>query len=145
MVHQKVLFCFLMHFCENIVPLQKKTMLNIEELTEWAITLKGATEEYKESWDAHLVKVSGKMFMLFYADSDGNITLSLKCDPEWAIELRDSHSSIIAGYHLSKKHWNTISLQDELPSGLLKKMIIHSYEMVAKGLTKRQKEELESI
>ena len=120
-------------------------MINIEQLTENALKLNGVTEEYKEKWDAHLVKVAGKMFMLFYTDNDGDVNLSLKCDPDWAIELRDTHSSITAGYHLSKKHWNTISLKEELPEGLMTKMINHSYEMVVKGLTKSQKLELASV
>lgn len=69
-------------------------------------------------------------------------SVNLKCDPDRAIELRESYGDIIAGYHMSKKHWNTISLEGELDDDFLRGLVDHSYDLVVSKLTKKLKEEL---
>lgn len=86
-------------------------------------------------------KVGGKMFAL-YSDDDDGLRLNLKCAPERAVELRGEHESIIPGYHMNKKHWNTLILDGSLPAGLVKELIRHSYELVIASLPKKTREAL---
>ena len=69
-------------------------------------------------------------------------TVNLKCDPEKAIELRAQYSEIIEGYHMSKKHWNTITIEGNIPNKLIIELIKHSYDLVVKSLTKKLQKEL---
>ena len=69
-------------------------------------------------------------------------TVNLKCDPERAIELREEFSDIIAGFHMSKVHWNTITIEGELPSKFIKELVDHSYDLVVKGMTKKMQRKL---
>ena len=88
-----------------------------------------------------LQKVGGKMFALFKED-DGELRLNLKCDPDRAIELREQYESIIPGYHMNKKHWNTLILDASLDPALVKELIHHSYDLVFASLTKKVRESL---
>ncbi len=103
---------------------------------------KAGTEECLP-FDEHTLvfKVMGKMFALTSLNSE-SFTVNLKCDPDKAVELREVHPQIIPGFHMNKKHWNTVSFEDGLLFSMLKELIDHSYEMVVKGLTKKQKETL---
>lgn len=84
-------------------------------------------------------KVFGKMFALL--DLSGKNTINLKCDPQYAEELREQYSSIIPGYHMNKKHWNTINYNNvEIKDDLIKHLVIHSYKLVVAALPKKQKE-----
>lgn len=74
--------------------------------------------------------------------NDFPYTANLKCDPERAVLLREQHSSITPGYHMNKKHWNTIVLESELDDRLIREMIDHSYDLVASALTKKEKDNL---
>ena len=78
-------------------------------------------------------KVGGKIFALHSPMADP-IRLNLKCDPDRAVELREQHESIIPGYHMNKKHWNTLILDGSLPAGLVKDLILHSYDLVFTSL-----------
>ncbi len=81
-------------------------------------------------------KVLGKMFAtLGFEDEVGRV--NLKCDPERALELRDEHEAILPGYHMNKKHWNTLVLDDSLPGDLVRELIDHSYDLVVKGMPKK--------
>ncbi|MGJ8643447.1 MAG: MmcQ/YjbR family DNA-binding protein [Luteolibacter sp.] len=86
-------------------------------------------------------KVGGKMFAL-YTDDDDGLRMNLKCDPDRATELREQHESIIPGYHMNKKHWNTLILDGSLEAGLVKELIQHSYDLVFASLTKKIRESL---
>ncbi|MFK7850493.1 MAG: MmcQ/YjbR family DNA-binding protein [Akkermansiaceae bacterium] len=86
-------------------------------------------------------KVGGKMFAL-YSDDDDGLRLNLKCDPDRAIELREKHESITPGYHMNKKHWNTLILDGSLPADLVKELIQHSYDLVFTSLSKKAREAL---
>ena len=90
----------------------------------------------------HLVhKVGGKVFAI-HSPMEDPIRLNLKCDPERAVELRKEHESIIPGYHMNKKHWNTLALDGSLPAGLVKELIRHSYDLVFASLPKKTREAL---
>jgi len=82
-----------------------------------------------------------KMFALVPLNSEIP-SANLKADPEWSIELREHHHQITGGFHMSKKHWNTVLLEDELEEALIIKMIDHSYDLIVSKLTKKQREEL---
>jgi len=86
-------------------------------------------------------KIGGKMFALYSCDDDG-LRANLKCDPDRAVELREEHESIIPGYHMNKKHWNTLILDGSLPAGLVKELIRHSSDLVFASLPKKTREAL---
>lgn len=73
--------------------------------------------------------VKQKMFALYASGEDGD-SMNLKCWPDWSVELREKHPSIIPGYHMNKKHWNTLFLDASLPRPLVKRLIDHSYDLV---------------
>ena len=85
--------------------------------------------------DTLVYKVGGKMFALTSPD-DFPSAVSLKCDPERALELRDTYRAITPGYHLNKRHWNTLILDDSVPAKLVRELVDHSYHLVVAGLPK---------
>ena len=78
-------------------------------------------------------------------DVDTFESVNLKCDPERAVELREQYDAVQPGYHMNKKHWNTVIMDGSVPDKLLKEWVDHSYDLVAAGLTKAQKTALESL
>ncbi|MFW2386125.1 MAG: MmcQ/YjbR family DNA-binding protein [Akkermansiaceae bacterium] len=101
------------------------------------------TEETPFGPDVLVYKVGGKMFAtLGFEDEIGN--MNLKCDPDRAVELREEHTAIIPGYHMNKKHWNTLILDGSLFASLVAELIDHSYDLVISGMTKKQRAALES-
>jgi len=114
--------------------------MNIEEFREYCLRKKGVTEDFPFDEDTLVFKVIGKMFAL--TGLAGDFRINLKCDPDKAIELREKHHYIIPGYHMSKKHWNTIIVNDCGDTELLKHWIDESFDLVVSGLTRKQKEEL---
>ncbi len=114
--------------------------MNIEDVTNYCLSLDGAEGSFPFGETALVIKVGGKIFaILNLADSP---SVSLKCDPEWAIELRETNPAIIPGYHLSKKHWNTVILDGSLPNALIISMISHSYDLVFKSLPEKIKKQI---
>jgi predicted DNA-binding protein (MmcQ/YjbR family) len=106
---------------------------------------KGTTEEFPFDADTLVFKVLGKMFALVGLEKweAGQKSINLKCDPEYAEELRAEYEAIKPGYHMSKKHWNTIDLtMDEISLKFLFELIDHSHEMVVKGMTKKMRDSL---
>ena len=100
------------------------------------------SEETPFGPDVLVYKVLGKMFAtLGFEDEVGR--MNLKCDPDRALELRDEYEAIIPGYHMNKKHWNTLILDGSLPPKLAGELIDHSYDLVVKGMPKKLREELE--
>lgn len=71
--------------------------------------------------------------------------VNLKCDPDWAVELREEYSDVLPGFHMNKKHWNTVNFEGDLPDKFLRALIDHSYDLVVKGLRKKDKEILENL
>ncbi len=118
--------------------------MNIEEFRNYCIAKKGVTEDFPFDEKTLVFKVMGKMFALSGLE---NIpaSVNLKCDPEKAIELRETYDgAIIPGFHMSKKHWNTLIIE-QLPSNLILQLIDHSYDLVVSKLTKKLKLELATL
>ena len=114
--------------------------MDIESFREHCIVKKGVTEEFPFDNQTLVFKVMGKVFAL--TDVDLFTSVNLKCDPERAVELRERYDGIQPGYHMNKKHWNTVLMDGTIPDVLTKELIDHSYELVVKGLPKKLKEEL---
>ncbi|WP_420321438.1 MmcQ/YjbR family DNA-binding protein [Flagellimonas sp.] len=118
--------------------------MNVEELRAICLNKKGVTEEFPFDEHTLVFKVMGKMFALIPLERIPP-QCNLKCDPERAIELREAHDGVITpGYHMSKKHWNTLFLE-HLPPDLIHDLVNHSYNLVVAGLTKKLKNELDAL
>jgi predicted DNA-binding protein (MmcQ/YjbR family) len=117
--------------------------MNIEELREYCLSKKGVAESFPFDESTLVFKLMDKMFALTSLDEDFRI--NLKCDPEEAIRLRQEHSCVIPGYHMSKKHWNTIIVDGSVPVNQFKKWIDDSYNLVFASLSRKKKEELEQL
>lgn len=117
--------------------------MNIEDLRNYCISKKGVTESFPFDEVTLVFKVMNKMYAL--TNLDGDLTINLKCDPERAILLREQYSVVIPGYHMNKKHWNTIIVDGTINNNLLKEWIDHSYNLVVDSLTRKQKEELRNL
>ena len=118
--------------------------MNIEEFREICLAKKGVTEEFPFDEHTLVFKVMGKMFALCALERLPP-QVNLKCDPEYAQELRETHDGvIIPGYHMSKVHWNTLFLE-QLPPKLIVHLTNHSYDLVVSKLTKKLKAELASL
>lgn len=113
--------------------------MNISDFREYCLAKKGVTESFPFDNKTLVFKV-GKMFAL--ADIELFASLNLKCDPERAIDLRETYQGVHPGYHMNKTHWNTVSLGKDVPQKLILELIDHSYELVVNSLTKKQKDEL---
>lgn len=119
--------------------------MDIEQIREYCLNKKGTTEDFPFDQDTLVFKVLGKMFALASLKwwERGEAAINLKADPEYSEELRAQYNSIRPGYHMSKKHWNTLYLHEgELKPKLIKDLIDHSYNMVVKGMTKKMRETL---
>lgn len=117
--------------------------MNLADAIDHCLAKKGVEETTPFGPDALVYKVLGKMFAL----TDPDVVparMNLKCDPDRALELRDEYEAIIPGYHMNKKHWNTVTLDETLSSDLVLELIDHSYELVVKGLKKSDREKLDS-
>jgi predicted DNA-binding protein (MmcQ/YjbR family) len=90
----------------------------------------GAVERHPFDPSFPVYFVNKKMFALYSSGEDGD-SLNLKCWPDWSVELRQQYASIQPGYHMNKKHWNTLSLDASLPRPLVKRLIDHSYDLVS--------------
>jgi predicted DNA-binding protein (MmcQ/YjbR family) len=117
--------------------------MNIEEIREYCLAKSGVTESLPFNDTALVFKVAGKMFALLDLSEDRR-GITLKCDPELAIELREEHIEVTPAWHFNKQHWNGISLEGTIGDDLVKEWIDHSYEMVVNGLKKADREALES-
>ncbi|MFI5186319.1 MAG: MmcQ/YjbR family DNA-binding protein [Chitinophagales bacterium] len=105
--------------------------MNIETLREYCLSKPGVEETLPFGPDTLVYKVGGKVFLLT-GIGEGQLSFNVKCDPELAIELREQHSCVLPGYHMNKKHWNTILVDGSVPVKQLKNWIDHSYELVVK-------------
>ena len=115
--------------------------MNIETIREYCLSKKGATESFPFGDDALVFKVMDRMFAL--VNLNCSLSINLKCDPEQAIVLRETYSSVLPGYHMNKKYWNTIQLDGSLPEKLIREWITESYLLVVAGLTNKLRKELE--
>jgi len=118
--------------------------MNIEELREYCLSLKGTTEHFPFDDVTLVMKVQDKMFALIPLDNP-ETQISLKCDPERAIALREEYSAIVPAWHFNKKHWNTVIIDHSISQEFLCELIRHSYDLVVAKLPKNLKEELEKM
>ena len=115
--------------------------MNIEEVREYCLSKPAVTESLPFNDTALVFKVAGKMFALLDLSEDSR-GISLKCDPERAIELREQHPEVTPAYHFNKVHWNGLDLRGTIRFDQLKEWIDHSYDIVVKSLPKSKREAL---
>jgi predicted DNA-binding protein (MmcQ/YjbR family) len=111
-----------------------------DELSAYCLGLNGACVErpFPRSPGVSTFKVGGKIFAISSLD-DSPLTVSLKCEPELAVQLREAHAAIAPGYHLNKRHWNTVTLDGSLPERMVRDLIEDSYDLVVAGLSRRER------
>ena len=121
--------------------------MNLENYYEYCLSKKAVTEHFPFDEDTLVFKVGGKMFALANLSGfeNGNPSINLKCDPNRAQELRAEFNDIQPGYHMSKVHWNTINLNQNVSDKMIFELINHSYELVFKSLNKKLKSEIENL
>jgi predicted DNA-binding protein (MmcQ/YjbR family) len=117
--------------------------MDIEEVRLYCLEKKSVTEGFPFGDDPLVFKVGGKMFALL--NLVGELRLNLKCDPERAIDLRERYQEVIPGYHMSKKHWNTIKMGTGISSSLIKEWIDHSYDLILMSLPLKTRKEIEQL
>ncbi|WXR61913.1 MmcQ/YjbR family DNA-binding protein [Peptostreptococcaceae bacterium AGR-M142] len=115
--------------------------MKIEEAIKYCLNKKGAKETYPFDEETLVFKVGNKMFGLVY-DRNDEIGLNLKCDVDLSLALRHQYEGIIPGYHMNKKHWNTIIFDKDVPDEEIIRLINISYELVFKSLTKKVQKEI---
>lgn len=109
--------------------------MNIEDVRDYSLSLPMATEDFPFDDVTLVFRVMGKIFVLLSLDASG--FFAVKCDPDYAIELRERHSEIQPAFHMNKRHWNQIDLTGSLPDDLIRSLISHSYDQVVKKLPRR--------
>lgn len=105
--------------------------MNVEEIRDYAIAKPDAEEGFPFGESTLVFKVKGKIFLLLSLEAEP-LQFNAKCDPERAMELREQYEAVLPGYHMNKKHWNTIIVDGTLSNKQLRELIDHSYELVAK-------------
>lgn len=118
-------------------------MNNIEDFRDFCLSFKGVTEKFPFDETTLVFYVMNKMFCL--VDINEFEYCNLKCDPDEALELRAQYEGIKPGYHMSKKHWNSVYFKNDVPNDLLKQLVVNSYNLVIKGLTKKDREFLKDL
>ena len=112
--------------------------MNIEELRDYCLNKKSVKESFPFGEEVLVFKVENKIFLLVSL-SDSPLQFNVKCEPEKAIELREHFNCVHPGYHMNKKHWNTIIADGSVSDTTLKEWIDHSYEMILQSLPKRER------
>ncbi|RXJ54139.1 MmcQ/YjbR family DNA-binding protein [Candidatus Marinarcus aquaticus] len=115
--------------------------MNLEQIETIFMAKQGATKDFPFGDDTMVFKVMDKMFGLISLKKNP-LNINLKCDPNDAIAYRDIYECVNPGYHMNKKHWNTITLDGTIKEEILKDMVNESYDLIVSKLTKKQKEEL---
>jgi len=116
-------------------------MMNPVGLREYCLSLSGAEETFPFGPETSVFKVAGKMFALSQLAAD-SLRVSLKCEPDLAEALREAHASVIPGYHLNKRHWNTVILDGSMPDADIRQMIDDSYDLVVSKLPQSRRRAL---
>ncbi len=113
--------------------------MDVETARQYLLGKPEALEDYPFGPDVAVMKVRGKMFATL-STFEGEGRMNLKCDPDQALALRDIFAAVQPGYHMNKKHWNTVCLDGSIPQGELERMIDHSYSLVLIGLPKAERD-----
>jgi predicted DNA-binding protein (MmcQ/YjbR family) len=111
------------------------------DLRSHCLALPGAVEDFPFHPDVSVFKVAGKMFALSFLGRRP-LQVSVKCEPELALQFRASYEAVVPGWHLNKRHWNTVTLGGDVPDRLVRDMIEDSYDLVVDGLPRRERERL---
>ncbi|MEH6408733.1 MAG: MmcQ/YjbR family DNA-binding protein [Leeuwenhoekiella sp.] len=122
--------------------------MNIEQYREYCIAKPGTTEEFPFDKDTLVFKIMGKMYALASLSvwESGDARINLKCDPDKSLRLREKYpDTILPGYHMSKIHWNTVHVNQDLSPRKIKELIDHSYDLIVQSLTKKLKEQLAQL
>ena len=109
------------------------------ELRGWCLEHAGAVEEFPFGPETSVFKVGGRIFAIGALDREP-LSVSVKCEPDLAVELRHTYPAIRPGYHLNKRHWNTIALDGTLPDQLVRDLVEDSYDSIVSALPKRLRE-----
>jgi predicted DNA-binding protein (MmcQ/YjbR family) len=112
-----------------------------QELRELCLGFHGSSETFPFGWQWSVFKVAGKMFALARLDADP-LSVSIKCEPLLAEQLRAAHPAVMAGYHLNKRHWNTVLIDGSLPDEMIADMIEDSYDLVVSQLSSARRRAL---
>ncbi|MEZ4918388.1 MAG: MmcQ/YjbR family DNA-binding protein [Saprospiraceae bacterium] len=119
--------------------------MDIEAFRSYCLSKKGSSEDFPFDEVTLCLRVMGKIFAITGLDAE-EFKVNLKCDPDYALELREQYESIVPGWHMNKHHWNTVLFEgDDLDDALLRSLIDQSYELVAKSLPKKLRVELEGM
>lgn len=110
-------------------------------LRDHCLATSGVTEEYPFGPGVLVMKVGGKIFAII-AEDDDPLTVSLKCEPEIAVVLRAAHDAVRPGYHLNKRHWNTVTLDGSIGDDQIREWVDDSYDLVVDGLPRRLREQI---
>jgi len=113
--------------------------MDVDVVRDYLLGKPEALEDFPFGPDVAVMKVRGKMFATLGEES-GEGRMNLKCDPGQALALRDIFAAVLPGYHMNKKHWNTIKLDGSIPEGEIQRMIDHSFALVVGGLSKKVRE-----
>ena len=117
--------------------------MNVEKVREYCLSKKGVTECFPFDEVSLVMKVMDKMFALI--DLEGAKHIALKCDPEYALELRERYESITGAYHFNKKYWNDVWFGSDADDALIEKLIDHSYDEVIRKFTKKLRAEYDAL
>ena len=115
--------------------------MNRDELRDHCLSFSGAEETFPFGPRTSVFKVAGKMFALSQLGAD-SLRVSLKCEPHLADGLRRAHAAVLPGYHLNKRHWNTVVIDGSLPERMIRDMIEDSYDLVVSALPATRRREL---
>ena len=116
--------------------------MNYKSARNYLLSRPEAREDFPFGSDVAVIKIDAKMFATLVEAQD-NARMNLKCDPDEALMLRDIFPAVIPGYHMNKRHWNTIVLDGSIPRGEIERMIDRSYALVVRSLRKTQRQALE--
>jgi len=117
--------------------------MNIEELRDYCLSKKGASESFPFDEDTLVFKVMNKIFAL--TGLAGELKVNLKCDPEKAIELRERYPFVQPGYHMNKRLWNTVEIYKANDDKLIESWIDDSYNLIVKSLSRKLQKELKAL
>lgn len=118
--------------------------MDIEEFRTYCFSKKGVSEDFPFDEVTLCMRVMGKIFAITGLDREG-FQVNLKCDPDYAVELREQYPEVQPGWHMNKAHWNTVDFEGSLSYQLLQQLVDHSYDLVAKSLKKAEREALEKL
>lgn len=117
--------------------------MNLELIRNYCLNKKGVDESLPFDEDSPVYKVMGKIFLI--SNLNPPYSINVKCDPEKAMELRERYDAVIPGYHMNKKHWNTVLLDNSVDDKFIYEWIDNSYSLVVDKLNKTDKEKLRSL